>query len=264
MAAGVQVTARARLLLAPNPGPMTLEGTNTWLLAEPGAASCVVVDPGPDDAGHLRAIADAAGDFGLTVAVILLTHGHPDHAAGAPALARLCGARVLASDASYGDPLPSELDTDGLQIQVVATPGHSADSVCFVTLADGAVLTGDHVLGRGTTAVLYPDGRMGDYLASLERVRGLHASKLLPGHGPVLDDPAAVLEHYVAHREERLDQLRLAVAAGDATPRELVRSIYRDGDPRLEAVAELTVRAGLELLVERGVLTRTGEGFGLR
>ena len=257
----VQVTPRAKLILAPNPGPMTLEGTNTWLLAEPAAARCVVVDPGPDDAGHVRAIAAAAADCGLTIDAILLTHGHPDHAAGAPRLARLCGARVYASDAAYGDPLGSAYDVEGLHIDVVPTPGHSADSVCFHIAADRAVLTGDHVLGRGTTVVEHPAGRMGDYLLSLTRVRQLNAALLLPGHGPVVDDPAAVLDNYLRHREHRLEQLRKEVATRAATPAELVQAIYSEVDPRLAPIAELSVRAGLQLLVERGVLTREGERY---
>ncbi|MEP7054657.1 MAG: MBL fold metallo-hydrolase [Actinomycetota bacterium] len=240
---------------------MTLEGTNTWLLAEPGSRECIVVDPGPDDESHLRAIADAAADCDQTVTTILLTHGHPDHAAGAPDLAQLCGARVLAQDPKHGHALPPHLDADGLRIDVVATPGHSADSVCFALPADQAVLTGDHVLGRGTSVVEYPEGRMGDYLASLARVKALHAAWLLPGHGPVVGDPAGVLDHYVRHREERLQQLLGAVGDGAGTPQELVRRIYRDTDPRLHPIAELTVRAGLELLVERGAIRRSGDGF---
>lgn len=256
-----QSTARARMLRAPNPGPMTLEGTNTWLLAEPGAARCIVVDPGPDDAVHLDAISAAAAESGLTIDTILLTHGHPDHSAAAPALARRHGATILASDPAYGERLPSELEVDGLLVQVIPTPGHSVDSVCFLIPSDNAVLTGDHVLGRGTTVVEYPEGRMGDYLASLVRIRGLDSDVLLPGHGPVVTDPAATLDRYVRHREERLDELRSAVAVGDATPGEMVRRIYPDLDVRLVPIAELTVRAGLQLLIERGSLTRDGEGY---
>ncbi|HZG95785.1 MAG TPA: MBL fold metallo-hydrolase [Mycobacteriales bacterium] len=247
-----QVTARALLVRADNPGPMTLEGTNSWLLAEPGASRAVAVDPGPDDPAHLTALVAAAGARGREIAVILLTHGHPDHAAGAPRLRELTGAVVLAADPAYGGPLPASHRVDGLQLTTVPTPGHSADSVSFLVVADGVVLTGDHVLGRGTTVVEHPEGRLADYLESLERVRRLHARALLPGHGPVVDDPDAVLDYYVRHRAERLDQIVAAVAAGATTPREIVERVYVDTDRRLHPVAELSVRAGLELLVEQG------------
>jgi glyoxylase-like metal-dependent hydrolase (beta-lactamase superfamily II) len=231
---------------------MTLEGTNSWVLAEPGAARAVVVDPGPDDPAHLTALIEAAGARGQEIAAILLTHGHADHAAGAPRLRALTGAAVLAADPAYGGPLPASHVVDGLELTTVPTPGHSADSVSFVVEADGVVLTGDHVLGRGTTVVEHPEGRMADYLQSLERVRALHAKALLPGHGPVVDDPAAVLDYYVRHRAERLEAIEAAVAAGAATPREIVERVYVDTDRRLHPIAELSVRAGLELLVEQG------------
>ena len=242
---------------------MTLEGTNTWLLAEPGARRCVVVDPGPNDAGHLFAVDAAAADMGLTIDAILLSHSHPDHSAAAPALARRHGASILAADPAYGDPLPSELTLDGLRVQVIRTPGHSADSVCFVLVDDRAVLTGDTVLGRGSSLVEYPDGRMGDYLESLARIEALDPVILLPGHGPVVTEPAAAITSYVQHREERLVELREAVLAGHATPGEMVVRVYPGLDARLRPVAELTVRAGLELLIQRGLLTRDGEGYDL-
>ena len=260
-APGTQVTPRARLIRADNPGPMTLEGTNTWLLAEPGATEALVVVPGPDHEPHLRAVAAAADGLGLRITTVLLTHGHPDHAAGAPELRRLTGALVLAADPAYGDRLGPRVDAGGLLVEVVPTPGHSPDSVSFHLPADGTVFTGDHVLGRGTTVVEHPEGRMADYLDSLVRVRSLHARALLPGHGPVVDDPDAVLAYYVRHREQRLDQIVEAVRSGASTPAEMVRRIYADVDSRLHPVAELSLRAGLELLVQRGRVRAAGEGF---
>jgi glyoxylase-like metal-dependent hydrolase (beta-lactamase superfamily II) len=260
---GRQVTPRARLIRADNPSPMTLEGTNTWLLAEPGAKSGFVVDPGPDDEQHLRAVEAAADGTGLVSITVLLTHGHPDHAAGAPAFCQLTGAPVLAADPAYGDPLGPRVDAGGLVVEVVPTPGHSPDSVSFYLPADDIVLTGDHVLGRGTTVVEHPEGRMADYLESLERVRALHARALLPGHGPVVDDPESVLAYYVRHREERLDQIVEAVRSGASTPGEMVRRIYADVDSRLHPVAELSLRAGLELLVQRGRVQGSGDRFEL-
>jgi len=262
-APGSQVTPRARLIRADNPSPMTLEGTNTWLLAEPGASEALVVDPGPDDERHLRAVAAAAELLGLRISVTLLTHGHPDHAAGAPAFRRLAGGRVLAADPAYGDPLGARVETGGLRVDVIPTPGHSPDSVSFFLPADNTVLTGDHVLGRGTTVVEHPEGRMAHYLESLERVRSLHASALLPGHGPVVDDPDAVLAYYVRHREERLDQIVEAIRYGAATPRAMVERIYADVDRRLHPVAELSLRAGLELLVARGRVQPAGDHFAV-
>jgi glyoxylase-like metal-dependent hydrolase (beta-lactamase superfamily II) len=249
-------TRRATCLLAPNPSPMTLEGTNTWLIAEPAAESAVVVDPGPDDEGHLRRVAAAATAGGRRVAAILLTHGHADHAAGAARLAAMCGAPVRAADPARSLGSEGLADGDvitvaGCELRVVAAPGHSADSVSLLLPADAALLTGDTVLGRGT-AVIGTDGNLGDYLRTLERLRGLAASGslrlLLPGHGPVLRDPAGALDYYRAHRAERLEQVRSALAAGARTPAEIVAMVYADVDRALWPAAEWSVRAQLDYL----------------
>ncbi|MBW8802248.1 MAG: MBL fold metallo-hydrolase [Catenulisporales bacterium] len=250
-------TERAALVLAPNPNPMTLDGTNTWLLAEPGARRAIVVDPGPLDEAHLKTVAQTAEQRDLEIALILLTHGHFDHSEGAPRLARLTGAPVRALDPRYrlgdeglvgGD----VVEIDGLRVDVVATPGHSGDSLCFVLPADRAVLTGDTILGRGTTVVVHPDGRLGDYLDSLRRLRDLAASAevetVLPGHGPVPADALGVIEFYLAHREQRLAQVRAALAAGDRTAAEVVDRVYADVDPAVRFAAEMSVRAQLEYL----------------
>jgi glyoxylase-like metal-dependent hydrolase (beta-lactamase superfamily II) len=244
-----------RLVLAPNPGPMTLDGTNTWLLAAPGGRT-VVVDPGPDDPGHLQRVRDEAGD----VALILLTHGHPDHSAGARSLAESLHVPVRAVDPAHrlGDEGLSDgehVTVDDLVVTVLATPGHSGDHVCFVLPEVGVVLTGDHVLGRGTSVVAYPDGRMRDYLDSLERLAEVGARTLLPGHGPVVENPAEVIAYYVAHRAERAAQVQAAVEAGARTAREVVERVYADVDPVLWRAAEQSVRAQLDLLVETGRVT---------
>ncbi|GAA1958568.1 MBL fold metallo-hydrolase [Catenulispora subtropica] len=250
-------TARATLVLAPNANPMTLDGTNTWLLAEPGARRAVVVDPGPLDEGHLRTVLRAAEERDLRIAQILLTHGHFDHSEGAPRLAELTGAPVRALDPRYR--LGSEglaggdvVEVDGLRLDVVATPGHSGDSLCFVLPADRAVLTGDTILGRGTTVVAHPDGRLGDYLDTLHRLHGLtereEVTAVLPGHGPVPADAAAIVAFYLAHREQRLAQVRAAVAAGDRTAAEVVDRVYADVDPAVRFAAEMSVRAQLDYL----------------
>ncbi len=243
------VTPSAGVVLAPNPGPMTLDGTNSWVLRGPGADDCVVVDPGPLDEGHLAVLA-AYGP----VAVVLLTHGHADHSEGAARFAELTGARVRALDPAYrlGDEGLTEGDVvaaAGLELRVLATPGHTSDSLSFVLdepgTAGGAVLTGDTVLGRGTTVVAHPDGVLGDYLRSLERLRELGDRTVLPGHGPELPSAGAAAERYLAHREQRLEQVRRAVEAGATTPQAVVEQVYADVDRALWPAAELSVRAQL-------------------
>jgi glyoxylase-like metal-dependent hydrolase (beta-lactamase superfamily II) len=253
---------RARCVLAPNPSPMTLDGTNTWVIAEPGSPAAVVVDPGPADEGHLTRVAALATEGGRRVHQILLTHGHDDHAEGARRLAELTGAPVRAADPAHqmnGDGLgPGDVVTGaGCDIEVVVTPGHSADSVSFLIPADGVLLTGDTVLGRGTT-VIAGDGRLSDYLDSLDRLRALvdtaHLTALLPGHGPVLPDPAGTLDYYIGHRRERLAEVTGALAAGDRTPAEIVARVYADVDRTLWPWAQWSVRAQLDYLAERGGL----------
>jgi glyoxylase-like metal-dependent hydrolase (beta-lactamase superfamily II) len=252
----------ARCVLAPNPSPMTLDGTNTWIVAAPGSPSVLVVDPGPDDEGHLQRVHAQATKDGRRVEQILLTHRHLDHSAGARRLAELTAAPVRAADPAHrqGDAGlgPGDVLTGaGSEIRVVATPGHSADSVCFLIPADAVLLTGDTVLGRGTT-VIAADGNLGDYLGSLDRLRALADSAelaaLLPGHGPVLPDPAGTLDYYIGHRRERLAEVTEALAAGDRTPAEIVARVYADVDRALWPSAEWSVRAQLQYLGERGEL----------
>ncbi|MEU5215133.1 MBL fold metallo-hydrolase [Streptomyces sp. NPDC020807] len=256
-------TARAVNVLAPNPSAMTLDGTNTWLLAEPGSELAVVVDPGPLDEGHLRHVVDTAERLGKRVALTLLTHGHPDHAEGAGRFAELTGTAVRALDPALrlGDEGLGAGDVvavGGLELRVVPTPGHTSDSLSFHLPADRAVLTGDTILGRGTTMVAHPDGRLGEYLDSLRRLRSLTVDDgvhtVLPGHGPVLEDAQGAVEFYLAHRASRLAQVETAVAAGYRTASDVVAHVYADVDRSLWPAAELSVRAQLEYLRERGLL----------
>lgn len=251
------VTERAALVLAPNPSPYTLEGTNTWVLCEPGSSAAVVVDPGPLDERHLAAVIAAAEGLGAHVAQILLTHGHPDHAESARRFAELTGAPVRALDpplrlGSEGLADGDVVEVAGLELRVVGTPGHTGDSLSFLLPADRAVLTGDTVLGRGTTLVAYPDGTLGDYLDSLRTLRASAArhefDTVLPGHGPVLDDAVGVLDFYLRHRAERLAQVEAALAAGDSSAQEVVRRVYAEVDRALWPAAELSVRAQLHYL----------------
>lgn len=269
--AGGRFGAASECVLAPNAGPMTLDGTNTWILRASPDSRCIVVDPGPPDRAHLDAVAQRGGD----IAVVLLTHHHLDHAEAAREFAELVGCGVRALDPAYR--LGSEglvagdvVAVDDLEVRVVATPGHTADSLSFVLPSERAVLTGDTVLGRGTTVVAHPDGKLGAYLDSLDRLHALaearEIDRIWPGHGPVLDDALGVLDHYLAHRQERLDQVRDALrmmrsgadSAEDlaelsrSLPRRIAERVYADVDPVLWAAAELSVRAQLDYLAERG------------
>lgn len=258
MTAAVEVVAPAvRVLLAPNPGPMTLEGTNTWLLGDPAAGPVVVVDPGPDDAGHRDRLL-AAAPHG--VSAVLLTHRHADHSDGAPALAAAAGCPVRAVDPAFrvgeGDLGDGDvLALPGARVRLVATPGHTGDS-CSLLLRgdDGAarLLTGDTVLGRGTTVIAAPDGDLGAYLASLDRLAALVAAEavveLLPGHGPRVGDPAARLEAYRRHREERLEQVRTALRTGARGVQQVVDRVYGDVGAAVRPAAEQSVRAQLRHL----------------
>ncbi|MFE1263602.1 MBL fold metallo-hydrolase [Streptomyces albogriseolus] len=256
-------TARAVNVLAPNPSVMTLDGTNTWILSEPDSGLAVVVDPGPLDDGHLRHVVSTAEQAGKRVALTLLTHGHPDHAEGAARFAELTGTKVRALDPALrlgdeGLAAGDVVTVGGLELRVVPAPGHTADSLCFHLPADQAVLTGDTVLGRGTTVVAHPDGRLGDYLDTLRRLRSLTVDDgvhtVLPGHGPVLDDAQGAVEYYLAHRAHRLAQVETAVENGHRAPSEVVAHVYADVDRALWPAAELSVRAQLEYLKDHGIL----------
>jgi glyoxylase-like metal-dependent hydrolase (beta-lactamase superfamily II) len=246
------VTSTASVVLAPNPGPMTLEGTNTWVLRDPSSTSCVVVDPGPLVAEHLAEVASAG-----PVEVVLLTHGHADHSEGARRLAELTGAPVRALDPAHrlgaqGLAEGDVVGAGGLELRVLATPGHTSDSLSF--LLPDAVLTGDTVLGRGTTVVAHPDGVLADYLGSLRRLQELGDLAVLPGHGPELPSAGTAAQEYLAHREARLEQVRAAVRAGARDAESVVRTVYADVAPALWPAATLSVRAQL---VHLGLLGQT-------
>jgi glyoxylase-like metal-dependent hydrolase (beta-lactamase superfamily II) len=238
------------LLRAPNPGPMTLDGTNTWVLRAPGETLGVVIDPGPLDEEHLARIA-ASGPFRS----ILITHGHHDHVEGADRLAELLGGAtpVLAADTRHGAPLDRHTSVDGLRIDVLDTPGHTADSVCFLVEHGNtrAMFTGDTILGRGSTVVAAPDGDLGSYLASLELLAAYPEVAMLPGHGPARDDVAAVAQEYLDHRRRRLAQVEAALAAGAETPEQVVDLVYPDIDPGVRFAAVFSATAQLDYLRHR-------------
>ncbi|MGO4237398.1 MBL fold metallo-hydrolase [Pseudarthrobacter sp. YAF2] len=243
-----------QFILAPNPGPMSLDGTNSYVLRAPGHPSVVVVDPGPLDEAHLAALARSG-----VVELVLVTHRHADHTAGSARLHELTGAPVRAADPGHchggGAPLTDGevIHAAGVDITVLATPGHTSDSVCFHLAADGqhgSVLTGDTVLGRGTTVLDYPDGTLGDYLATLDRLESLGATAVLPAHGPVLPSLQDTVRGYRRHREERLAQIRAVLdrLGRDASVREVTDAVYADVDPSVRRAAELSVAAQLSYL----------------
>lgn len=258
----------SRTLRAANPGPMTLDGTNSYVLSaffdSPAPAPVVVVDPGPLIEVHLEALA-AAG----TVELILVTHRHADHTEGSARLRELTGAPVRAAHPDFchgGAPLRGGelIRAAGVEIEVLATPGHTSDSVCFALLDpdlkhDGGtsqVLTGDTVLGQGSTVLDYPDGRLADYLDSLETLHVLGGTAggrpvaVLPGHGPVLPDLAAIAAAYQAHRRERLAQVRAAVEhlGGEPSAGAVAAVVYGDVPANLQGAAQLSVQAQLDYL----------------
>ena len=247
-----RVTSFASRMLAPNPSPMTLQGTNTWVLRAPGEERAVVIDPGPIERGHVDLVAEIG-----PIELIVLTHGHVDHSESAPRLHELTGAPVVARDPALcigGEPIddtPGRTSVAGVEWLTIITPGHSSDSVCFLLEPDRALLTGDTVLGYGTAVVAHPDGRLGDYLDSLQRLRDVADTEvdvLLPGHGPVIERPIDVLDYYISHRYERLDQVRAALAAGATDAPSVVQRVYADVDRVLWPAAELSGRAQLDYL----------------
>jgi glyoxylase-like metal-dependent hydrolase (beta-lactamase superfamily II) len=244
-----RVTETASVLLCDNPGLMTLDGTNTWVLQGPGSDELVIVDPGPDDDEHIGRIASLG-----KIPLVLISHRHADHTDAIDKLVDLTGATVRAVGSGFlrglGGPLSDGevIDAAGLRITVMATPGHTADSLSF--LVDDAVLTADTVLGRGTTVIDSEDGSLRDYLESLRRLHGLGRRAVLPGHGPDLGDLEAVAAMYLAHREERLDQVReaLRVLGEDAAARQVVEHVYTDVDEKLWDAAEKSTEAQLTYL----------------
>jgi glyoxylase-like metal-dependent hydrolase (beta-lactamase superfamily II) len=243
------VTATASVLLCNNPGLLTLDGTNTWVLRGPGSDEMVIVDPGPDDDEHIARIAELG-----KISLVLISHKHEDHTGAIDKIVDRTGAVVRSVGSGFlrglGGPLTEGevIEAAGLRITVMATPGHTADSVSF--LLDDAVLTADTVLGRGTTVIDNEDGSLADYMESLRRLHGLGERTVLPGHGPDLDDLEAVSDMYLRHREERLDQVRdaLRVLGDDASARQIVEHVYTDVDEKLWDAAEWSVQAQLDYL----------------
>lgn len=248
---------RIERVLAPNPGPFTGPGTNTWLLESAGEV--IVIDPGPFDRRHADAIAAAMA--GRSVGGVLVTHTHEDHAPLANPLARDWG--VPAYGHAPGPSFDPDIRlTDGsavpvgeVTVAVVHTPGHADDHLCF--LVGDVLFTGDHIMGGSSVMV----ERMGPYMQSLERLRELDLTRLYPGHGEMMDDPRGVIDWYLAHRRERERQVVAAIEAGAATVEDIVGAVYGDVDSSLHPLAARSVRAHVDKLLADGLIRADGERF---
>lgn len=249
-------------VLAPNPSPMTLDGTNTYVVGAPGSGQAVVVDPGPDDAEHLAAVLEVLAARDAEVVAVLVTHHHGDHAEAALPWAARFGVRVAAGSGDVAGPdgrVLADGDTvalAGTSLAVVATPGHTRDHLAFRT-ESGSVLVGDHVLGRGTSVVTHPEGDVLAYLDSLRRVHRLGPSALYCGHGPELtEDVGAVLDFYAAHRAYREWQLLEALLPEARTVDQLVAHVYAEVPRAVWPAAEQSTRATLAKLSATGQVVR--------
>ena len=256
-------------VLAPNASPMTLDGTNTYVVGAPGSGQAFVVDPGPDDAAHLSAVEAALAARSARCAAVLVTHHHGDHAEAALPWGRRFDAPVAAASSAVAGPRgrllePGErLTLAGTAVDVVPTPGHTSDHLAF-RLESGAVLVGDHVLGRGTSVVTHPEGDVVAYLESLRRVHALGPAALYCGHGPELtEDPGAVLDFYLAHRAHREQQLLGELAGRRATVDELVAAVYAEVPRHLWPAAAQSTRATLAKLAAEGRIEQDGDDVWL-
>lgn len=248
-----------RRVVAPNPGPMTYHGTNTYLLDGPGGAT--VIDPGPDSEPHVRAVLAMTGG---RVGAILLTHTHPDHLGAVAALRAATGAPVHAWHAPAASGfVPDVKLRDGdvaAGLRAVHTPGHAPDHLCFA-LPDGALFSGDHVMSWSTSTVSPPAGCMADYFASLHRLLQRHDTLYLPGHGPPLPEPQAFVQGLLAHREAREAAIMAQLASGPQATGAITQALYAQVDPRLLGAAERNVLAHLIKLEREGRAARNGEGW---
>jgi glyoxylase-like metal-dependent hydrolase (beta-lactamase superfamily II) len=245
-------------VLAPNPSGMTLDGTNTYLVGAPGSGQAVLVDPGPDDPAHLAAVEAALAARDARCVAVLVTHHHGDHAEAAQPWGQRFDAQVAAARADVAGARgrvlePGErLALAGTALDVVPTPGHTGDHLAF-RVESGAVLVGDHVLGRGTSVVTHPEGDVVAYLESLRRVHELGPSALYCGHGPELtEDPTAVLDFYLAHRAYREGQILAALTGGPCTVDRLVETIYAAYPREVWPAAAESTRATLAKLLAEG------------
>jgi len=273
-----QVSRRVRRLLAPNPSPFTFTGTQTYVVGEGDVA---VIDPGPDDGGHVAALLDALGTE--RVSAILCTHTHRDHSPASRSLARATGAPIIGcaplaipdagprSDEGFDfDYVPDlvladggRVAGDGWTLEAVATPGHTSNHLCFAWLEEAALFTGDHVMGWSTSIVSPPDGDMAAYMASLELLLARDDRVHYPTHGPAIQAPREHVQRLIDHRRMRERRILEQVGAGEETIPSMVAVIYTDTDPALHPAAERSVLAHLIDLERRGRVVLQGDRWRL-
>jgi glyoxylase-like metal-dependent hydrolase (beta-lactamase superfamily II) len=269
---------RIRRLLAPNPSPFTFTGTQTYIV---GDGDVAVIDPGPDLPAHVEALTAALADE--RVAAILCTHTHRDHSPASRALQAATGAPIVGcaplslddegprADESFDpDYRPDRVLADGERlrgegwtIEAVATPGHTSNHLCFALEGEGALFTGDHVMGWSTSVVAPPDGDMADYMASLDRLLGRGDRLYYPAHGPAVEDPHAHVRRLIEHRRMRERQILGRLELGEGRIPAMVEAIYSDIDPRLFPAAGRSVLAHLVDLERRGLVREVGERWTL-
>lgn len=268
-----------RRVLAPNPSPFTFTGTWTHIVGSGGALA--VIDPGPDDAGHVAAILEACR--GAPIAAIVCTHTHRDHSPAARTLAKETGAPVVgcaplamedlgpradaAFDFTYA---PDRVLTDGEWIagddwtlEAVATPGHTSNHLCFALPEADILFSGDHVMGWSTSIVSPPDGDMAAYMASLDKLLAREETLYLPAHGPAIDNPRKLVRGMLMHRRQRERQILRQLEQGEGSVPEMVKAMYRGVDPRLHPAAERSVLAHLIDLRARGLVMGDGAEWRL-
>lgn len=239
-------------LTAPNPSPMTGQGTNSYIV---GSGDLAVIDPGPDDEGHIAAIEAAMTELGGRPVIILVTHSHLDHLPGAFSLGRRVGVPIAAYAPILGVDIPlrheQRLTIGGRAIRALHTPGHAVDHLCFLLEDDATLFSGDLIVGEGTV-VIGRDGDLDQYLRALRALLPLDLRRILPGHGPPIDEPRRKIEEYIAHRLDREGQILAAIAGGATTPLEVVEDVYAEIDPQLWPAAAQTVEAHLRKLAREG------------
>jgi glyoxylase-like metal-dependent hydrolase (beta-lactamase superfamily II) len=260
------LAAGVRRLVAPNPGFMTGPGTNTYLLGERDVA---VIDPGPAIDRHIDAIVDSVG---VAIRWILVTHTHPDHSPAAPLLARRTGAALLGRPAPGGrhqdatfhpDTILEDgatLNTEEFDLDVIGTPGHASNHLCYRHCQLACLFTGDHIINGSTVVIDPPDGDMAEYMKSLQRLKGFELAAIAPGHGELMHDPYGAIDWIIDHRLQREEKVAAAVAAHpELTSDELVARVYDDVDPALHEVAERSLLAHLLKLHLEGRIARHGD-----